>query len=250
MCIAAIAWDAHPRWQLIVAANRDEFHDRPAAPLARWEAESGVIAGRDLRSGGTWLGVSEHGRLVLVTNYRVEGFPQPERPSRGALVTGLLNGEDPTSIPITAYNPFNLLCAAPTGARVISNYPTDHRAPMLPGVHGLSNGAIANPWPKTRQLCGGLTEWLEGDSADLSALLCLLRDDRAVAGDGPEPRLSSVFINDAQYGTRCSTVVAIDRHGRGVITERRFDPQGRESGETSISFAWPAVGAGDDLQVT
>src|ERR1700754_2725628 len=93
MCILAFAWQAHPRWHLVLAGNRDERHDRPAAPLARWEAPADLIAGRDLKSGGTWLGVSEKGRLAVVTNLRGHGGPDPAKVSRGALVADLLAGE-------------------------------------------------------------------------------------------------------------------------------------------------------------
>ena len=84
MCVAALAWLAHPRWRLVAIGNRDEFHARPTAPLARWSG--GVIAGQDLQAGGTWLGVREQ-RFGLVTNLRALGFPQPDMVSRGALVT-------------------------------------------------------------------------------------------------------------------------------------------------------------------
>lgn len=83
MCVAAAAFRAHPCWRLVLIGNRDEFHERPTAPLARWAG--GIIAGRDLRAGGTWLGVSEEGRAALVTNLRAEGYPQAHLASRGAL---------------------------------------------------------------------------------------------------------------------------------------------------------------------
>jgi uncharacterized protein with NRDE domain len=92
MCIAAFAWRAHPRWLLIAAANRDEYHARPAASLARWPDADHVLAGWDLQSGGTWLGVSEQGRFALVTNVRGYGLPDVDRASRGALVSDLLTG--------------------------------------------------------------------------------------------------------------------------------------------------------------
>ncbi|MEO5598988.1 MAG: NRDE family protein [Novosphingobium sp.] len=239
MCIAAAAWNAHPRWRLVVAANRDEFHARPAAPLARWDDGSGVIAGRDLKSGGTWLGVSEAGRFTLVTNYRVDGFPQPHRPSRGALVAALLGDADPAAVPIAEYNPFNLLSAAPGRALVLSNHPGESRQPMSDGVHGVSNGAFDAPWPKTQRVTAALSGWLQSDSADFTPLFAVLRDDRPLPGPGPEPRLASVFINNPEYGTRCSTVMAIDHDGHGVISERSFDSHGNAAGEISISFTWP-----------
>src|SRR3546814_7425922 len=87
MCVLAFAWRAHPHWPLIAAGNRDELHARPAQPLARWDRPDHLLAGRDLQSGGTWLGVSEQGRFAVVTNLRGYGAPEPGRASRGALVT-------------------------------------------------------------------------------------------------------------------------------------------------------------------
>src|SRR5438093_10047665 len=113
MCILALAWQAHPRWHLVVAGNRDELHARPSAPLARWDQPEHVIAGRDLKSGGTWLGVSEQGRMAVVTNLRGYGNPEPDRASRGALVTDVLSGDgryaDPSGAKLSDFNPFNLI---------------------------------------------------------------------------------------------------------------------------------------------
>src|ERR1700760_2772707 len=96
MCVLALAWKAHPAWRLVLAGNRDEFHARPAAPLARWSADpGGVLAGRDLQSGGTWLGVSEEGRFAVVTNLRPGQSAAPDAPSRGVLLADLLTGEGP-----------------------------------------------------------------------------------------------------------------------------------------------------------
>ncbi len=242
MCVAAFAWDAHPRWRLVVAANRDEYHERPAAPLHIWE--NGIIAGRDLRSGGTWLGVNPEGRSVLVTNYRVPGYPQPDRPSRGVLVTSLLGDADPMRIPIAEYNPFNLFRADTGAAHILTNQPGDTRLAVLPGIHGLSNGGYDEPWPKTVKLCSGVTDWLAGPADNVTALFPALADATPLAetaNEGPEPeaRFSSVFIRDSQYGTRCSTVLAIDRDGRGVIVERSFDAEARQTGIVTINFAWP-----------
>lgn len=243
MCIAAVAPNAHPRWALVVAANRDEFHAREAAPLERWNDGSGITAGRDLVGGGTWLGLHDSGRLVLVTNFRVPGYPKPGRPSRGGLVTGVLTGDDPQAIDLTPYNPFNLLVAEADGrATLLGNYPEIQRTPLPPGVHGLSNGAFTPAWPKTQRLCGKLSHWLSNDSDNLSPLFTALRDESPHdspgdgSGLGPEPRLSGVFIRDSVYGTRCSTVVAIDRQGAGQIVERRFDADGAVSGETTLAF--------------
>jgi uncharacterized protein with NRDE domain len=235
MCVAALAWLAHPRWRLVAIGNRDEFHDRPAAPLAKWSSDdeigSGIIAGRDLRAGGTWLGVTTAGRFALVTNFRVPGYPKPGLASRGGLVTGWLEGTDEPDI--AAMNPFNLCLADADRARVLTNYPRRELHELDPGVHGLSNGAFHRPWPKTRQLCAGLEAWLQGEAADPAALFAALRAETPEAPkspdeEGPEAAYSPVFIRDPVYGTRCSTVVLIGRDGTGVIEERSFGPAGHE----------------------
>src|SRR5689334_6089838 len=116
MCVAAIAWQAHPRWRLVAIGNRDEFHERPSAPLAAWEDGSSIVAGRDLRSGGTWLGVAPD-RFALITNLRGYGVAEPDRASRGALVTEWLSGTlERQAVDLAVYNPFNLFLADPTGA--------------------------------------------------------------------------------------------------------------------------------------
>lgn len=243
MCLAAIAFEADPRWQLVIAANRDEFHERPAAPLARWSDGRGIIAGRDESAGGTWLGLTDTGRLALVTNYRQPGYPRPDRPSRGRLVTDVLAGHEPDDAGLAAMNPCNLLVIGGGAAAYWTNHPELARVALPPGFHGLSNGALAPPWVKTARTLGGLRSWLDGEAETaLEALFDLLRDTRPTADTwehgGPEPRLSSPFIRDPVYGTRCSTLVLVDRAGHGTIAERRFAPDGGVTGTTRIAFRW------------
>ncbi len=237
MCVATLAWNAHPRWRLVVAANRDEFHERPTAPLSVWE--DGTIAGRDLRAGGTWLGINAGGRFALVTNHRVEGYPKPDRLTRGGLVTGWLNGEALGDT--AAMNPFNLICAGADGLEFRTNWPQSREA-LPPGVHGISNGPFDQPWPKAAQLCTSLSAWLDGDGA-FEPLFAALRDETArepvdTRRTDPEPRLSGVFIRDSIYGTRCSTMIAVDMDGQGHMIERRFEADGGVSGETELAFRW------------
>lgn len=252
MCVLAFAWRADPRWPLVMAGNRDELHDRPASPLARWDEPDHLIAGRDLLSGGTWLGVSEQGRFAVVTNLRGFGPPAADRESRGALVTGLLAGEGPHGDPETAdlsvFNPFNLILADGERARFLSNRPDEVRGGLAPGIYGLSNGGLDDPWPKTMRLKARLLAWLGRDGARPEVLLQDLGDDRlpevgvhqAPPSEVPqEPALSPIFIRHPVYGTRCSTVVAIDEKGRGRVIERRFDAAGAATGETAIGFSWP-----------
>ena len=254
MCVLAFAWRAHPRWPLIVAGNRDELHDRPAAPLARWPDPHPIIAGRDLRSGGTWLGVSEAGRFAVVTNLRGFGAPEPGHMSRGALVTDMLAGEGDAASPARAglagYNPFNLIVADPKAAWFMTNRPEPARSMLAPGVYGLSNGRLDEPWPKTLRLKSVLLDWIVGAADGPERLLDPLGERvlpdvglRAAApSDVPqEPALSPIFILNPVYGTRCSTVVAIDDQGRGLIVERRYAPDGTATGETALDFSWPAA---------
>lgn len=232
MCVAAAAFRAHPRWRLVVIGNRDEFHERPTAPLARWP--NGVIAGRDLQAGGTWLGVNDAGRFALVTNLRVDGYPLPHLASRGALVTDWLAGREPAA-PETM-NPFNLFLADAEAASHLSNHPEVRRIPLAPGIHGLSNGPHEQPWAKTQALEAALETWLAADSTDPAPLFAALADRTELPGLGPEPRFSPVFIQNPVYGTRCSTVLTIAADGAARIIERRFDAEGRTAGETDLAF--------------
>lgn len=252
MCVLALAWKAHPRWQLVMMGNRDELHERPAAPLARWAQPDYLIAGRDLLSGGTWAGVSEQGRFAVVTNLRGYGTPQPNRVSRGSLVTHLLAGEgryaDADAADLVDFNPFNLIVADRDRAWFLSNRPEPVRSSLAPGLYGLSNGALDEPWPKTLRVKEMLLDWIVAGATRPPALLDGLGEDRlpdaglapASPSDAPlEPLLSPVFIRQPVYGTRCSTVVAIDVEGRGEIIERRYSADGAVMGETGLDFGWP-----------
>ena len=242
MCVAALAWDAHPDWLLVAIGNRDEFHARPTAPLAPWDDGSGVIAGKDLLGGGTWLGVSEAGRFALVTNFRVPEGPQPGRPTRGKLVTDLLEGRRPEQA--SQMNPFNLVHADHRKAWFLTNYPKVESRGLSRGIHGLSNGGFDVPWPKTLQLQDALADWLAQADGDIAPLFEAMRaetpsPETARPEDGPEPRMAPVFIRNEAYGTRCSTVIAISRSGRGLIHERSFSPEGEVSGDLRFEFGWP-----------
>jgi len=252
MCVAAVAWKAHPDWQLVAIGNRDEYHDRPAAPLARWQEPQGILAGQDLRSGGTWLGVSEEGRFALVTNLRGFGDPDLTLASRGSLMTGLLSSKgayaDARTANIRRFNPFNLIFADGDEAFFLSNRPEEVRSSLVPGVYGLSNSALDAPWPKTLQLKSALLDWLDCADTGAQDLLAQLRSE-SPADTGHEPHQrpelmdqasnSAPFIRNPVYGTRCSTVIAIDARGSGIAIERSFTPGGDTDGETSMAFRWP-----------
>jgi uncharacterized protein with NRDE domain len=254
VCLALIALDAHPRLPLLIAANRDEFHARPAAP-AHWWAD-GTLAGVDLEAGGTWFGVTRLGRWALVTNYR-EGVPRdPNAPSRGRLVTRAL--ADPTpplacAAEIAAdgarYHGYNLLLGEVASAAYTSNRASGALA-FGRGIHGLSNHLLDTPWPKVVQAKQRLAVCLAPDRVDIESLFALLADRRQAApaalpatGIAPEWErlLSSAFIVDERYGTRCSTVLTVAGDGGARFVERSFDAKGRLTGEAAHEFALSAT---------
>jgi len=254
MCLAVIALDAHPRYAAVLAANRDEFHERPAE-AAHWWGDtdaSPILAGRDLAQGGTWLGVAPDGRWAFVTNVREPAHFDPNAPSRGSLVPALLRdphafGDALAAIVADAqrYNGFNLAAGDASSAAFGSNRASG--VVGLPrGVHGVSNAGLDTPWPKLVRAKTGVREWLDSNDTDLAPVWQVLADTRtALEHELPDtgiPRererlLSSPFIVSDNYGTRCSTVVLLGRDGSAQFVERSFDPQGRTTGEVSYRFA-------------
>lgn len=245
-----------------MAGNRDEFHARPTAALAPWDNEPAIIGGRDLRSGGGWAAVGAAGRMAVVTNVR-DPLAAQNGPSRGALVADFLRGQDPAGVHMdrlaavaSAYAPFNLLLADGTTLEYLGNHPAE-RQTLGAGVHGMSNGALDAPWPKTRRLMAALSAWLDADGVgslsqseraltpDPAALWEALADEhRPVDSDLPdtgiglerERWLSPAFIRGDDYGTRASTVLLIDHEGHGQMHERRFGAQGVFLGESHVTF--------------
>ena len=227
MCLAAFAINASARWPLVIASNRDEFFDRPAQPLAQWQTSAGgsIVSGRDLRAGGTWLGITPGGRIALVTNVREPLCPDTTL-SRGDLVMRWLQGgmnadQFKAQTDSTAYGGFNLVLGdMQTGAwSCLSNRPVAgglHCQPMADGVHGLSNAALNTPWPKTMALKAAMHDALKiGSETPLWQALASRR--RATEGDLPstglpvefEAALSSAFVDAPArgYGTRCTTLL-------------------------------------------
>lgn len=242
MCVLALAWRTAPEWLLVAAGNRDEFHARPALPLARW-ADADVIAGRDAVGGGTWLGVGAE-RLAVVTNLRGFGGPDAAKLSRGALVTRMVTEGISAAEGLERYNRFNLIVAGREAAWFVTNGPTATVAPLRPGMHGLSNGLADVPWPKTRALKSAVAAWMAAGSGDAEGPFAALADETRPVPNAeeraaePEPVTSPVFIRNEVYGTRCSTVVLVRADGAGVIRERRFGPRGEVTGENEVSFSW------------
>jgi uncharacterized protein with NRDE domain len=232
MCVVSIAWHAHPRWQLIIAGNRDEFHARPAAPLGPWPDDPSIMAGRDILSQGTWMGVSNTGRFGVVTNIRAPDGTDPQKASRGALVTDwLAHGAFPDIL--DHFNPFSLMIGDQHGLQYLSNRPNEVRASLGHGVHGLSNAVQGERWPRKERLNRALISWLGGSADDPMTLFGILGDADATHVDA-----HPIFIRNAVYGTRCSTILAVGRDGAGRIMERRFDKAGNGLGQSAEAFNW------------
>lgn len=248
MCLMALALDAHRRFPLVLAANRDEFYDRPAARLAWWTPEGGgpaVLSGRDLSAGGTWLGLTAEGRLALLTNVRKPAPPDPQAPSRGGIALRWLRGDQRPevfwpSVALAGHQPFNLV-AADFREGLCFWAGSEQASPrrIERGIVGLSNGGLDEPWPKVRRLKERLHDAVEmaGSVDDLASRLMAALADRQVAPEAELPEtgiglererwLSSAFIRspDGRYGTRCSTLVITERQPKHLVThvfERTF----------------------------
>jgi uncharacterized protein with NRDE domain len=232
MCVVAFAWQAHPEWHLIVAGNRDEYHARASAPLSAWGDRSGIMAGRDLVSGGSWIGISAEGRFAVVTNIRTGEGPDPDKCSRGALVVDWL-GEGAIPEDGDCFNPFNLLVSSKDRAMLLSNRPAHMVRDLSSGIHGLSNAIPDEHWPRKDRLIQAMGSWM-ADMPDRPDLLFDILGDAKL----PDPDSHPIFIRNPVYGTRCSTVIAVKHDGRGQIIERRFDPEGCSAGETRVEFNW------------
>lgn len=250
MCLALVALDAHPRYPLVIAANRDEFHARAAAPAHWWE--DGMLGGLDLAAGGTWFGVNARGRWALVTNFR-EGVPRdPNAPSRGGLVTHALAETAPPLVCAAAiaadgvrYHGFNLLVGDVANGVYASNRASGALA-LGRGIYGLSNHLLDTPWPKLMRSKARFAASLAAFDDGVEPLFELLADRTQaeptalpVTGVAPEWErlLSSAFIVDSRYGTRCSTVLTIAHDGSARFVERGFDPHGHLTGESAHEFS-------------
>jgi len=252
MCLILFAWQTHPHYPLVVAANRDEFHDRPAAAADYWREAPGLLAGRDLKAGGTWLGITRHGRFAAITNYREpQGMELQLEHSRGHLVRDfLLDKAAPAEYAIRLqghadyYRGFSVLLGEPDALIYVSNR-SEKTIAVIAGSHGLSNHLLDTDWPKVHCGRARLDALLENDRMDPEALLELLADRNVVSGGEPPglelglaPELISrkMFIVSPEYGTRSSTVLLVDRDGGVKLVERQFDATGMVTGTRSHKF--------------
>ena len=254
MCLILLAWHAHPDYPLVIAANRDEFFARPAAPAAFWNKTPQVLAGRDLEAGGTWLGVDRHGRFAALTNYR-EGAQQsaqrrPSPPTRGALVADFLAGHAKAEGYLAElathgadYSGFNLLVG---DHRRLGYYTNRGAGPrwLTPGIYGLSNHLLDTPWPKLATAKAAFAQALT--DLPMQVPFFNLLADREIVPDPHLPEtgvpldweriLSAVFVSSPTYGTRASTLLSMHRDGQVTLTEHSFGPGATSLGKVHECF--------------
>jgi uncharacterized protein with NRDE domain len=250
--LLVLAWRCHPHHRLVVAANRDEFHARPAAGLAPWDDAPDIVGGRDLQANGAWLAIDRRGRFGVVTNFREFGRRRRSAPSRGGLIPAFLRGvrapgEYLQSLETDApgYAGFNLLLADAGSLWYASNRADVFARELPPGIYGLSNEFLDTPWPKLVRVRSRFRALLEApDSRDSRALATglfdLLADREPAPPDAVPPgdlspewarKLSAPFVLDPTYGTRCSTVLTLSGDEMLTIIERRFDAEGTPTAE-------------------
>lgn len=252
MCLLLFAYDSHPRYRLVLAANRDEYFDRPAAPAAFWPDCPQVLAGRDLARMGTWLGITRSGRFAALTNFRGASPVISEARSRGELVSGYLCGAQPPRAYLEAvrgatsfYPGFNLLAGNTDSLWYYSNV-SGQIQEITPGLYGLSNHLLNTPWPKVVRCREQMAACLARDeSLEPETLFAFLGDESYAADDELpdtgvglewERILSAPFICSPNYGTRSSTVLLLDRWGGVSFTERTFSRERDGWSETAFQF--------------
>jgi uncharacterized protein with NRDE domain len=249
MCLVAISWQVHPDFPLLISANRDEFFDRPTAPLHQWK--SGIYAGKDLRGGGTWMGFHPNGKWSLLTNYRDFHRTHPGEISRGKLVQNFLEGSasperylEQVYIDQDRYDGFNLLVSDGNELFYLSNYGAGIQL-IEPGVHGLSNGLINDPWPKVDLAKNQLKNILSSAISN-EALLSILKSPNTHPAEtlpttgvpeSMEIALSAQLIRmPPKYGTVSASSVLQDKKGLTHFTERNFDWDFANYRDISFSF--------------
>ncbi|BCS96836.1 hypothetical protein DSLASN_24680 [Desulfoluna limicola] len=252
MCLILVSLSSHPSFPLIIASNRDEFHNRATDPMAWHQTTPAILHGTDLKEGGTWMGITENGRIAALTNHRDPSRIKPDAASRGWIVSRFLEGSD--DAPDFAeslrkekdrYNGFNLLFGTVDRLYHYSNI-SDTLTQLAPGVHGVSNALLNTPWPKVETGKKEL-EALEHPSEEhLFALLGnrVKPDDALLPETGMslewERILSPLFIQSEIYGTRSSCLITMDSHRTITATERTYTCPGTGpadiSGERRFQF--------------
>lgn len=257
MCIILFSFNEHPDYALILAANRDEFFDRPAKPLEFWEDEPSVLAGKDLVEGGTWLGVTRSIRFAAITNFRDPYELKNDAPTRGNLVRNFLCSQVSPEDYIKQiqdtghkYHGFSLLVGEIDKVWYYSNH-SSTIVNVPKGFHGLSNHLLNTPWPKITTGKAKLKPIFSQPKIDIEATFQVLGDRSNPTpehlpdtGVGPEWEriLAPLFIHSAFYGTRCSSLLTIKRTGEVMFIERSFTSEKKMLLQKKFTFCSNASG--------
>ena len=239
MCLILFSYKNHPRYKLIIAANRDEFYARPTAPADYWEDYPEIIAGRDLEAMGTWMGMNQKlGKISMLTNYRDLTKLKSVAPSRGALVSDFLKNDSTSedyyrelSTRLNKFNGFNLVLGKPDE---LSYFSSEFQGlkPLTSGVYGLSNALMNSPWPKVQKGKLKFEAITEERHFEVENLFEAMNDDELAedkklpdtgVGIDKERMLSPMFIKSPQYGSRCTTVIMVDHNDKVLYAERTYD---------------------------
>lgn len=238
-----------------MAANRDEFYDRPARQAYVWDTEPEIVAGKDLKAGGTWLGISKKGDFGAITNYRDLHRPQTGERSRGEIIPDFLTKQGDPEKKISAlmnrqseYNGFNLLAGNLNSLFYVSNIHKDYKA-VDPGLHGISNAFLDTSWPKVNKAKRDLKELISSTEIDEEKIFQLLQNDETYPENElpktglsteMEKKVSPIFIKTETYGTRCSSLLIIDKQGEVSFTEKTYN-RGKQYGEgvKRLNFSIP-----------
>jgi uncharacterized protein with NRDE domain len=251
MCLIILGWKTHPNYPLVVAANRDEFLNRPTAAADFWQDYPHILAGRDLQAGGTWMGITRQGRFAALTNYRDPNHMQPNHLTRGALVSDFLKSNHNAREYIESiksysnnYNGFNLLVGNQSEMYWFSNI-TGQSKLLEPGIYGISNHLLDTPWPKLQEAKAEFTREIK-HLPDDSGLFRLLLNDRIHPDEilpktgvnlDRERALSAIFITTFPgYGTRGSTVITANQKGFVSFTEKTWGEHGIAGEKRSFKF--------------
>ena len=248
MCLINLNIGTHPKYKMIIAANRDESYERPTETIHWWEDDPNIFGGRDLKAKGTWLAVSKSGKIGALTNIRNSSeMTKVAEKSRGELIVNYLQDNktpreylESLKASTDDYAGYNLLVGDTDDLYYMNNY-QDEIERLEHTTHGLSNAFLNSAWPKVTVGKETLDSIIKNDDVDIEALFSLLRmadpaPDELVQETGVdftlEKQLSSLFINlpDMGYGTRCSSVVLVDRDNRITFIERTFY-KGQKTGE-------------------
>jgi uncharacterized protein with NRDE domain len=238
MCLIVLAYKYHPDYKLILGANRDEFYDRPADAAHQWKDNPSLLAGKDLKEGGTWCGITTDGKIAAITNYRNMKSIKKNAVSRGKIVTGYLLGNySPEQFAgelietAEQYNGYSLVFGNKSDLYFFSNQ-TKKLEEIQPGIHGLSNHLIDTPWFNVT--CGkNLLKNAINNHSDFTGKLFEMLNDKTLAPDSDLPdtglpvetekKISSIFVENKNYGTRSSTVILIDKDNRVTFIEKSLN---------------------------